>query len=126
MIGKTAQVWISYMNHIRRVLSLQEAVKNNNFYLSANSIHKMADLFLSFGGSLTYFGSVSGNAPTYNNHKYQTQYHMDRCMSTIDSSHYGMNVKCFPRNWQMFLQIYISMKVKMRKNLKKLALTWMR
>ena len=38
------------MNHIRRVLSLQEAVKNNNFYLSANSIHKMTDLFFSFGG----------------------------------------------------------------------------
>ena len=131
MIGKTAQVWISFMNHIWLVLYLQEAVKNINFYLSANSIDKMADLFFSFGGqnharSLTYFGSVSGNAPTYNTHKHQTQNHMDRCMSTIDSCHCGMTVKCFPRNWQMFLQIYISTKVKMGKNLKKLALTWMR
>ena len=126
MIGKTAQVCISYMNHIWLILSPQEALKNNNFYLSAYSIHKMADLFFSFGEqnharSLTYFGSVSGNAPTYNTHKYQTQNHMDGCMSTIDSSHCGMTVKCFYRNWHMFLQIYISTKVKMGKNLKKVA-----
>ena len=66
MIGKTAQVWISYMNHIWLVLSLQEAVKNNNFYLYAYSIHKMADLFFSFGGqnharSLTHFSVFLAN-----------------------------------------------------------------
>ena len=66
MIGKTAQVWISYMNHIWLVLYLQEAVKNINFYLSANSIHKMADLFFSFGGqnharSLTHFSVFLAN-----------------------------------------------------------------
>ena len=44
------KLWISYMNHIWLVLSLQEAVKDNNFYLYAYSMHTMADLFFSFGG----------------------------------------------------------------------------
>ena len=44
-LGKTAQLWIAYMDHIWLVLDLAQAVKTNNFPLYTHSLHKMADLF---------------------------------------------------------------------------------
>ena len=63
VIGKTAQVWMSYMDHIWLVLSLIRAVKTNDLNLYAECLHLMADIFFSFDGQnyaryLTYF-SVS-------------------------------------------------------------------
>jgi len=65
-LGKTAQVWTSYMDHIWLVLSLIHAVKHNDFLLYAQCLHLMADLFFSFGGQnyaryLTYFSTFIAN-----------------------------------------------------------------
>ena len=65
-IGQTAQLWVSYMNHIWLVLSLLEAVKDNNFYLYAHCLHKMPGLFFSYGGQnyaryLSYFSVFLAN-----------------------------------------------------------------
>ena len=47
-LGKTAQFWMPYKDHIWLVPSLIRAVKNNDFKLYANCLHLMADLFFSF------------------------------------------------------------------------------
>ena len=59
-LGKTAQLWLTYMDHVWLVLSLIQSVKNNYFPLYAQCLHSMAHLFFSFGGQnyaryLTYF-----------------------------------------------------------------------
>ena len=64
--GKTAQFWISYMDHIWLVLSLLHAVKLNDFELYAQCLLTMPDLFFSFGGQnyaryLTFFGLFIAN-----------------------------------------------------------------
>ena len=48
--GKTAQLWITYVGHIWMILTLIQAVENNNLPLYIESLYLMADLFLSFGG----------------------------------------------------------------------------
>ena len=45
-LGKTAQLWISYTDHIWLVLSLIMAVKSNDFKLYKCCLFKMCDLFL--------------------------------------------------------------------------------
>ena len=49
-LGKTAQLWLSYMDHVRVLLALIHAVKHNNFTLYAYCIHAMTPIFFSFGG----------------------------------------------------------------------------
>jgi hypothetical protein len=49
-LGKTAQLWVSYMDHIWLVLQLTKAVKSDNFLLYAKCLFLMCDLFFSFGG----------------------------------------------------------------------------
>ena len=49
-LGKTAQFWLTYMNHVSLVLSLQHAVKINDYYLYGACLSKMVDLFFSFDG----------------------------------------------------------------------------
>jgi hypothetical protein len=46
-IGKTAQLWVSYMDHIWLVLQLTKAVNTNNFLLYARCLFLMCDLFFS-------------------------------------------------------------------------------
>lgn len=65
-VGKTGQLWLSYMDHVWLVLSLIHAVKHNNFLLYAHCLHQMANLFFSFGGQnyaryLTYFSTFIAN-----------------------------------------------------------------
>ena len=47
-MGKTAKLWISYMNHVHLLLSLIDAVKTNNYELYVQSIIQMSPLFFSF------------------------------------------------------------------------------
>ena len=59
--GKTAQHWLTYIDHGSIVLSLLQAVKTNGFELYAQSLCLMPGLFFSFGGInyasyLTFFG----------------------------------------------------------------------
>ena len=49
-LGKTAQFWLTYMHHVSLVLSLQHAVKINDYYLYGACLSKMVDLFFSFDG----------------------------------------------------------------------------
>lgn len=65
-IGKTAQFWLSYVNHVQLVLSLSESVKTHNFHLYVHCMYLMADLFFSYGGHnyaryLTYFAQYITN-----------------------------------------------------------------
>ena len=48
-LGKTAQFWLSYMDHVSLVLALTRSVKANEFDLYAYSLQAMCDLFFSFG-----------------------------------------------------------------------------
>uniref|UniRef100_UPI00358E53D5 uncharacterized protein n=3 Tax=Myxine glutinosa TaxID=7769 RepID=UPI00358E53D5 len=68
-LGKTAQLWISYMDHFGLVLSLIEAVKVNNFQLYSQCISQMSDLFFSFGAQnyaryTTFFSVFIANIET--------------------------------------------------------------
>ena len=49
-LGKTAKLWISYMNHVRLLLSLIEAVKTHSYDLYVQAIMQMSSLFFSFDG----------------------------------------------------------------------------
>ncbi|MCG7882443.1 MAG: hypothetical protein JAY96_12745 [Candidatus Thiodiazotropha endolucinida] len=65
-LGKTAQFWIAYMEHVWLVLCLIKAVKTNNFLLYAECLNMMADLFFSFDGQnyaryLTFFSVFIAN-----------------------------------------------------------------
>ena len=65
-LGKTAQLWLSYMEHVHLMLSLLEAVKTNNFFLYAECINRMTPLFFSFDGQnyaryLSYFSVFLAN-----------------------------------------------------------------
>ncbi len=48
--GKTAQLWMSYVDHVWLVLSLIKAVKSNNYELHCYWLYHIADLFFSFDG----------------------------------------------------------------------------
>ena len=68
-LGRTAQLWISYVEHVCLVLQLLEAVKTNNFLLYAGAIYIMKPLFFSFDGQnyacyLTYFSVSLANSGT--------------------------------------------------------------
>ena len=65
-IGKTAQFWIMYLDHIWLFLWLYEAVKRNDFLLYAHCIHLMPDLFFLFNGKnyaryMTMFSIMHAN-----------------------------------------------------------------
>ena len=65
-LGKTAQFWLSYMDHVSLVLALTRSVKANDFDLYAYSLQAMCDLFFSFGGQnyarfLTFFSVFVAN-----------------------------------------------------------------
>ena len=59
-LGKTAKFWLSYADHVWLVLSLNLAVKTNDYFLYGSCLFQMADLFFSFDGQnyarfLTFF-----------------------------------------------------------------------
>ena len=65
-LGKTAQFWLSYMDHISLVLALNRSVKTNNFLLYSYCIGAMPDLFFSYGGQnysryLTFYSMFIAN-----------------------------------------------------------------
>ena len=65
-LGKTGQLWMSYIDHVWMVLSLIHAVKHNNFLLYAHCLSSMADIFFAFGGQnyaryLTFFSTFIAN-----------------------------------------------------------------
>ena len=65
-LGKTAQLWLSYMDHVWLVLNLIKAVKSNDYSLYCYCFFNMADLFFSFDGQnysryLTYFSVFLAN-----------------------------------------------------------------
>ena len=67
-LGVTAQLWMSYMDHIWLMLALIHAVKHK-FLLYAHCLHHMSDLFFSCGGQnyaryLTYFSMFITNIET--------------------------------------------------------------
>ena len=69
VLGKTCQLWLSYMDHIWLVLELQQAVKLNDLMLYSQCLTRMADLFFSFNGQnyaryLTYFSLFIANIET--------------------------------------------------------------
>ena len=72
-LGKIAQFWLSYMDHVRMLLALIHAVKHNDFTLYAYCIHAMAPIFFSFNG--------------YNYSRYLSYYSMLLC--NIETSHPG-------------------------------------
>lgn len=49
-LGKTAQLWLSYMDCVWIALSLIRSVKENNFSLYLHCLFVMPDLFFTFGG----------------------------------------------------------------------------
>ena len=59
-LGKTAQLWLSYMDDIWLVLRLIQAVKTNNYALYSESLFRISSIFFSFDGHnysrfLTFF-----------------------------------------------------------------------
>ncbi len=65
-LGKTAELWLSYMDHIWLILKLIQAVKTNNFVLYCECFYSMSGLFFSFGGQnysryLTFFSVFLAN-----------------------------------------------------------------
>ena len=49
-LGKTAEFWIQYTNHVNLCLTLIKAVKTNNFYLHRYCLIQMCDLFFAYNG----------------------------------------------------------------------------
>ena len=59
-LGKTAEFWIQYTNHVNLCLTLIKAVKTNNFYLHLYCLIQMCDLSFAYNGQnyakyLTFF-----------------------------------------------------------------------
>jgi len=50
ILGKTAQFWLTYADHIWLVLSLNQAVKTNDYSLYGSCLCQMANLFFSYDG----------------------------------------------------------------------------
>ena len=48
--GKTAQLWMSYIDHVCLIFALLEAVQDNNFFLYVHVLYLMAVLFFSYNG----------------------------------------------------------------------------
>lgn len=66
LLGVTARMWLSYMDHVWLILSLLHAVKTNNYKEYAHCMTLLPDLFFAFGGQnyaryLTYFGVFLAN-----------------------------------------------------------------
>ena len=64
--GKTAKLWISYMDHVWLILNVTQAVKYNDYSLYCHTLYKMADIFFSFDGQnyaryLTFFAVFLAN-----------------------------------------------------------------
>lgn len=64
-LGKTGQLWILYMDHVRLVMSLIHAIKHS-FLLYAHCMQQMTSLFFSSGGHnyaryLTFFSTFLAN-----------------------------------------------------------------
>ncbi|KAK3084587.1 hypothetical protein FSP39_015968 [Pinctada imbricata] len=69
LLGKTAQFWMSFLDHARLVMLLLFSVKTCNFALYHKIMFEMADLFFAFGGHnysryLTWFGVFLNNIET--------------------------------------------------------------
>ena len=47
-LGRTAKLWVSYMDHVWLVLSFIMAVKSNNLQLYKHCLFKMCDLFFAY------------------------------------------------------------------------------
>ena len=65
-MGKTAQLWMSYMDHVWLILNVTRAVKYNDYALYCHTLFKMADIFFSFAGQnyaryLTFFAVFLAN-----------------------------------------------------------------
>ena len=65
-LGKTAQFWLKYMDHVWLTLQLHDAVKRNDFLLYSHCIHLMPDLFFRYDGQnyaryLTMFSVMMAN-----------------------------------------------------------------
>ena len=68
-LGKTAQLWMLYIDHIWLILDVTRAVKYNDYDLYCHCLFKMADIFFSFDGQnyaryLTYFAVFLANVDT--------------------------------------------------------------
>jgi hypothetical protein len=68
-LGKTAQFWMAYMNHIWLLLALIRSVKTNDFELYAECLHLLPDMFFSFNGHnyaryLSFFSVFIANLDT--------------------------------------------------------------
>ena len=50
VLGKTAILWMSYMDHVWLTLNLLQAVKTNDFFAYSHCLCLMPDLLFSFGG----------------------------------------------------------------------------
>ena len=66
VLGPTAKLWISYMDHVWLILSLLHSVKTNNYLEYAYCMTLLPDLFFAFGGQnyaryLTYFSVFLAN-----------------------------------------------------------------
>ena len=67
--GKTAKLWMSYMDHISLTLALQEAVQDNNYLLFVYVLYLMAILFFAYNGQnyarhLTFIAMFLANIET--------------------------------------------------------------
>jgi len=65
-LGKTAMLWLSYMDGIWLMLNMIHAVKVSNINLYCECLHRMADLFFSFDGQnyaryLSFFSVLLAN-----------------------------------------------------------------
>lgn len=65
-LGKTPQFWLSYVDHVKLVLSMSDAVKNKNVPLYIHCNYSMPDLFFAYGGQnyaryLTYYSQYLTN-----------------------------------------------------------------
>ena len=67
--GNTAKLWLSYMDHISLILTLQEAVQDNNYLLFVYVLYLMAILFFAYNGQnyarhLTFIAMFLANIET--------------------------------------------------------------
>ena len=66
IMGTTAKLWLSYMDHVWLILSLLHSVKTNDYLEYAHCMTLLPDLFFAFGGQnyaryLAYFGVFLAN-----------------------------------------------------------------
>lgn len=87
-LGKTAQFWIKYCNHIWLCLKMSDAVKRNDFWLYLQCLYEMADIFFTYSGQnyarYTTFSALQ-LANVENTHKGATKLLRDGCISVARS-----------------------------------------